>query len=86
MLCIVLTNGILSGEYGVPIYLMGNKNTIGSSIIMLILFSLIYVEIVGKKVEKKIMFIILIGSVTIVYTWSATSIVALAIINPLSYG
>lgn len=80
VICVIFPDGVLQSASGVPIYLMGNRNTMGSSIILLIILSLIYINFENTIINKKIIFTIICGFLSCIVTWTATNIVCFLVL------
>lgn len=80
IVCILFKNGIIVGDNGVGIYLLGNRNTMGSSTIALIIMCLLYSLLYFGKIIGTVRMVCFLGASSCFITWSATTIIALFVI------
>ena len=78
--CFVFKNGILRSETGYPVYYLGTRNSMGAVITYLIVVMLIHDDFFYHKIEHKTKGICIIGALGSIILWSATTIIAFAII------
>mgnify|MGYP001624090843 CR=1 FL=1 len=74
-------NGILDDtSLRYPVYILGTRNSMGSGIITLMILNFLYAHGKNKSIRRKVWIINLVGAISSVMLWSATSMIGIILI------